>query len=346
MRAQRIRLLLVVSLLFPTAAVFGSDLPLFASEDKLDVTFVVPIETIVDDAERRPIVEGVMQYVDESGATVTLDLEMNTRGKSRLSYCRFPPLKINLKRKQVEGTLFEGQNKLKIVTHCRGSDTFERYLLQEYSIYAAFNVIANRSFRVRPLLVTYRDSEAEEDDQVHPAYFIETDQEVAARYGMEEISVEKIRPSQLDSMHAIKLALFQFLIGNTDWSSYTGPAGEGCCHNTKPIAPPGEQTGWISLPYDFDQAGIINTSYSAPADSLGIRSVRQRVFRGRCTNLDQLDEAITVFNERREALEAALLPPQLEGRKRSSAARYIEDFYEIINDPDHLQRQIIDECLG
>ena len=327
-------------------AVAESNLPLFASDETLDVTFVVPIETVVDDAERRPVVEGYMEYTNDAGQTVRLDLEMNTRGHSRLEYCRFPPLKIDLKRKQAEDTLFDGQNKLKVVTHCRGGDTFERYLLQEYSIYDAFNVIAERSFRVRPLRVTYRDSEGDEDDQVHPAFFIETDHEVADRYDMEEVAVSQIDPAQLEPRHAIKHALFQYLIGNTDWSAIRGPADDNCCHNTKPLAPPGQQDKWISLPYDFDQAGIINTRYSAPASELGIRSVRQRVYRGRCEHHDYLDEVIAIFNDRRSTLEAALLPDGLEGRTRNSAERYINQFYEIINDPETLRREITDQCIG
>ena len=79
---------------------------------------------------------------------------------------------------------------------------------------------------------------------------------------------------------------------------------------------------------------------------LGIRSVRQRVFRGRCSNIDQLEGTIVIFNERRAAIEAALLPAALEGKPRKTAAKYIDDFYEVINDPRDLQRRIIDKCVG
>lgn len=346
MQLRHIAFLTIINALLAGRAVAESNLPLFLSDESLDITFVVPIDTVVDDAERRPVVAGTLQFTDEAGRIMVLDLEMNTRGHSRLEYCKFPPLKIDLKRKQAEGTLFDGQNKLKVVTHCRGGDTFERYLLQEYSIYDAFNVIADRSFRVRRLTVTYRDSEGEEDDQVHPAFFIETDQEVADRYDMEEVVVSQIDPAQLEPRHAVKHALFQYLIGNTDWSAIRGPADDNCCHNTKPLAPPGHQSGWISLPYDFDQAGIINTRYSSPASELGIRSVRQRVYRGRCQHHEFLDEVIGIFNDRRDALETALLPDGLEGGTRRSAERYINQFYEIINDPEKLQREIIDECIG
>ncbi len=304
------------------------------------------METIVDDAERRPVVEGVLHYTDERGQKISLQIEMNTRGNSRLEYCRFPPLKINLKRKQTKGTLFEGQNKLKVVTRCRYGSTFERYLHQEFGIYRAFNVVANRSFRVRMLRATYRDSSGGRKDEVQPAYFVETDNEVAARYGMDEIDINRISSAQLDPAHTSKFSLFQFLIGNTDWSVIKGPGNEDCCHNGKLIIPPGSQDGWIVLPYDFDQAGLINTKYSLPAEGLGIQSVRQRVFRGRCRNIHQLENTIAIFNERRAAIEAELLPTVLEGRNRKVAARYIDDFYKIINDPRKRQNKLTKRCIG
>ncbi len=321
-------------------------LPLFASDDVLNITFEVPMQTIIAKAERKPEVDGLLHYTEDDGRAVTLQIKMNTRGKSRLEYCSFPPLKINLKRKETKGTLFAGQNKLKVVTRCRSRDEFERYLLQEFSVYGAFNVLSGRSFRVRMLNVTYHDSSGKREDEIQKAFFIETDQEVAARYGMEELSLKTVKYSKLDPAHTSKLTLFQYLIGNTDWSLLRSPLNEDCCHNSKLIAAPGAENGWIALPYDFDQAGLINTRYAEPAESLKIRSVRQRVYRGRCSNLKQLEATMAIFNERRAAIEAALLPIALEGKHREKAARYIAEFYETINDPEKLKRNILDKCLG
>jgi hypothetical protein len=331
---------------FVTVNVHADELPLFASDEIIDIVFEAPMDTIVSEAEDRPEVEGIMRYTEADGRIVTLNLKMTTRGKSRLRYCRFPPLKIDLKKSETADTLFTGQNKLKVVTRCRDGDKFERYLLQEFSIYGAFNVLADRSFRVRMLNVTYVDTSGKREVETHTSYFIETDQEVAARYGMEQLQVNNIQFSKLDPAHASKLSLFQYLIGNTDWSMVAGPAGAGCCHNNKLIVTPGSDSGWIMLPYDFDQAGLINTSYSEPSEMLGIRSVRQRVFRGRCSNIDQLDDTIVIFNERRAAIEAALLPDGLVDKPRKTAVKYIDEFYEVINDPKQRQKRIIDKCVG
>ncbi len=319
--------------------------PLFEDQTILDVIIEMPMKTIVNDAADRPEVPGVLRYTD-AGSEVALDFTMTTRGKSRLAYCRFPPLKLNLKKKQVKGTLFEGQNKLKIVTQCKSSKTFKRYLIQEYGIYHGFNVLTDKSIRARALSVTFRDSEGERDDDVQPAFFLESDKEVAQRLSMEPIKSPSINPAQLDSKHASIFALFQYLIANTDWSMLKGPGSDPCCHNGKVIITPGTSDGWIVLPYDFDQAGLINTGYSMPADGLGLRSVRQRLFRGRCRNLEHLDESIAQFNELRLQIEEALNPPGIDDRSRKKALKYIDGFYEIVNNPKKRKKKIEDDCLG
>ena len=319
--------------------------PLFEDLTKLDVIIEMPMKTIVKDAKDRPEVPGVLRYTDV-GSEVAIDFTMSTRGRSRLKYCKFPPLSMNLKKKQVKGTLFEGQNKLKIVTRCKPGKLHERYLFQEFGIYGGFNVLTDSSFRARALSVTFKDSEGKRKDEVLPAFFLESDNEVAERLSMEPIKSSTIDPAQLDPKHASVFELYQYLIANTDWSTLKGPGSEPCCHNGKVIITPGTTNGWKVLPYDFDQAGLINTSYSMPADGLGIRSVRQRLFRGRCLNLMHLDESIAMFNESRPQIEEALNPPAIDKRNRKNAQKYIDDFYEIINDPKQRKKKIEDDCLG
>jgi hypothetical protein len=319
--------------------------PLFEDQSKLDVVIEMPVTTIVNDAEHRPEVLGVLRYT-EAGTEIALDIMMSTRGHSRLEICRFPPLSMNLKKKQVVGTLFEGQNKLKIVTRCKQGKTYERYQIQEFGIYRGFNVLTDYSFRARVMSVTFKDSEGKRKDDVQSAFFLESDDEVAERLSMEPIKSPTIDPAQLDSKHAIVFELYQYLIANTDWSLLKGPGTEPCCHNGKVIITPGTTNGWIVLPYDFDQAGLINTRYATPADGLGIRSVRQRLFRGRCLNLKHLDESIAKFNEMRPQIEEALNPPEFVWRRRKNALKYIDDFYEIVNDPKKRKNKIEDNCLG
>ena len=337
---------IIALLVFATATAGAADHPLFASSETLHLTLDFPVRTLLKERRDKPVLDGVMRFTDENGEEVTIEMSMTTRGKSRLDHCQFPPLKVNLKRKQTIDTVFHGQNKLKIVTHCRRGGTYLRYLHQEYGIYRAFNVISDYSYRVRLLRITYRDTEDDLEETVADAFFIESHSEAAIRHGRERLRVGEVKPRQLNEEQAARYTLFQYLIANTDWSMLKGPGEEGCCHNGKVIVERGTDDDWIVLPYDFDQAGLIYTKYSMPADGLGLRNVRQRLYRGRCLHNDQLEDTVALFNDKRAEIEQAIIP---EGLNKSSARRslkYIDDFYEILNTPKQYQRRILDACLG
>jgi hypothetical protein len=334
---------ILVLLLLPVA-VMADALPLFDSDDTLHLTIEAPMHTLISDAAERPVVEATATYTDADGNTVTVPVRMSTRGKSRLTVCRFPPLSLSVKNKAASKTIFEGQKSLKIVTHCQSHAQFRSYLHQEYGIYEAFNVLTDVSFRTRFLNVTYRDSEGRIKDIQEPAFFIESIGEVADRNGLQRQKVLRVETEQLEPEYAVLSAMYQFLVGNTDWSVKLSPEESDCCHNGRVLAAPDAKVGWMVVPYDFDQTGIINPRYAEPAPQLGIRSVRQRLYRGRCVHSGQLDGVIALFNERRPQIETALLVSGIRDPK--SASKYIDSFYRIINDPKQHTKHIEKRCMG
>lgn len=331
-------------LLISSAICRADELPLFASDEPLDITLEFPLDTIIRQAEKEPVVSGTAHYTDADGQKVSLPIKLSTRGKSRLEMCSFPPLSLQIDKKDGKGTIFKGQKELKIATHCHPNATFRSYILQEFSIYRAFNVLTDISFRARYLNITYQDTDKPTRTIVANGFVLESVRELANRLELKRQKVSVVKSSQLDPEYAALAALFQFLIGNTDWSTSRGHDGANCCHNGKVLSLPGAAEGWQVVPYDFDQSGIINTSYSVPAESLRIRSVRQRVYRGKCSHVSGTDDAIGLFNQNRQALEAALLPQGI--KKRKSAVKYVDEFYEIINDPKKRRKNIDDRCRG
>lgn len=331
-------------LLLLPAAGLADDAPLFDTNEPLDITIEFPLREVMRKAADRPVVDGVATYASANGEVTSLTVKVSTRGRSRLTVCRFPPLALSVKKKAAAGTVFEGQKSLKLVTHCRSNQLYRNYLQQEYGIYEAFNVLTDVAFRTRLLNVTYRDSENPDFVITEQAFFIESIREVAARNALERKKVPRTQTSQLDSAYATLSAMFHFMIGNTDWSVKQAPPDSNCCHNGRVLGPEGQQEGWKVVPYDFDQAGLINTEYAVPPEQLRLRSVRQRLWRGRCVHNDGLDEVIALFNERREAIEAAVRVP--DERKAKDAMKYIDGFYEVINDPKKRQRAIEKRCLA
>ena len=261
------RRMILLLLVFPIV-IRADGSTLFDSDEPLSIVLEFPVRTVVRQAENRPVVDGMARYRNLDGETVSLPVQISSRGKSRLEACKFPPLSLAVKKKSAKGTVFEGQKSLKVVTHCRSSADFRSYVRQEYGIYEAFNVLTDVSFRARHINVTYRDTEKAGAEIQEQGFLIESIGEVAKRTNLERQRVTRVKTAQVDPRYATLSALFNFMVGNTDWSVKLSPEESDCCHNGRVLSQPGETTGWKVVPYDFDQAGIINTRYACRRPSL------------------------------------------------------------------------------
>lgn len=321
--------------------------PLFMAHDVLEFTIEAPFKKVFrersQESEQFP---AVLTYQD-GGEQVTLNLKVNTRGRFRLRKrtCNFPPIQLDLQKDSVAGTIFAGQNKIKLVTHCQsGRDQYEQYVIQEYLVYRAYNLFSDMSFRVRLAHITYIDNEENKDPLTKYAFLIEHKDDLAARTGWEILEIPLVPPDYFEQDNLNAVSVFQFLIGNTDISLFQAAPGEDeCCHNAKAL---GSMAGPVfSVPYDFDMSGIVNTRYSEVPEKLGIRNVRQRLYRGHCVPPDQMARTIQMFKEQKDALYALYMEQeQLDEKVRKKTIEYLDDFYEIINNDRKLEREIVDDC--
>ncbi len=332
----------------------AQDGPLFASHDLVALTIHAPFQDIFEhrgqESEEYP---GVVVMRGESGESDTVDVDIRTRGRARLAkrICRFPPLRLDFPKDSVAGTLFEGQNKLKLVTHCQDDrEEYEQYVLLEYLIYRVYNTLTELSFRVRLARITYEDTGGDRDTVTRYGFLIEHEDAVAERTGWEYIVAPVIPPDALDPENLAQAEVFHYLIGNTDWSAFKPDGGSSeCCHNTKPIGD--AATGPVfTLPYDFDITGLLNTRYAnqlyrGNLDDMGLRNVRQRRFRGRCRSAPLWPAVFATFNERRSEIEALFRNQDgLDDDVLEETLEYIEEFYEVINDEGRVRREFERRC--
>jgi len=335
----------ILAMLSIPASTFAAA-PLFDSQATLSLTIEAPMRVLVRKRLDKPQFDAIVTWTDESGESGVLAAKLSPRGNARLAACDFPPLRLEFDRDATRGTPFEGRKRLKMVTHCGAGTAKRAWLWQEYGIYRAYNAITEYSYRVRMLDVSYEDSKSRRWRRRSPAFLIEPTSEVAARLGMHAIEPEQVRDAQFNRPETANNLLFQYLIGNTDFAVKKGPSGETCCHNGRVIAPEQSSDGWVVLPYDYDQAGIINTSYALPDERLSIRRVTSRYYRGFCWQNDLLPDTIARFNEQRQAIATALVPEALSAGKQKRAKRYIDRFYEIVNDSRELGKRLTSKCRG
>lgn len=319
--------------------------PLFDSEDMLTLTIEAPFRTLFGDLLYDGVyVEG--QLTEEGEAP--LQVRLRPRGKSRRNpeTCNFPPLTVNFKKGDLEGTVFDGQNKLKLVTHCQDrKKNFQLYYRQEYHIYKVYNLLTDESFRVRPAMVTYIDTDGKRKTVTRFGFFIEDADELAERISLARYKVEKFKSDMLDPVDASRHAIFQYLIANLDWAIMGGPPGENCCHNTKPFI--NDANVVTSVPYDFDFAGVVNARYATPPEGVKVKNVRTRLYRGLCKHNGTVPAAVALINEKRDAITELYQTSQyLEERDASKALKFYDGFFKTVNNPKSFDRRIIRKCRG
>jgi hypothetical protein len=343
---RTLNLIFVIVVVAATKTSIAAGAPLFESSEPIKITITAPMRDLLRRRKSKSEFDGVMQYEDASGALRELPIKVAARGNSRLEVCSFPPIRVTVDKKKAAGTLFQDQRRLKMVTKCKGSQSGANWLLLEHGIYVAYNEITDFSFRARLIEVTFRDTKSEKWQESQTAFFIESIGEAARRLDRKAIRPPAIDSAQYNLQEMAHNALFQYLIGNTDFSVKRGPSGEGCCHNGRTVAPRGSQKDLVILPYDFDQAGVMDTSYALPDERFRIRKVTSRLYRGFCWHNDELVDSIALFNERREQLVAALVAPGLSKKGADKTEKFVNRFFATVNDPKALQKQIFDKCRG
>ena len=286
-----------------------------------------------------------------AGASQTIPIQVRPRGLTRRTagYCDFPPIQLIFGEKStLKGTVFKGQNKLKLVTYCRDQADYEQRIMLEYLAYKLYNVVTPASYRVRAAEVTYRKDD-KDTGVTRFGYLIEDLAELADRNHRKALKVasRELKPAQFDAHAAGRAALFEYMIGNLDWDFTAGPAGADCCHNSRFVAakdtPP--LTGVAPIAYDFDYSGLVEAPYSGPPVGIPVEAVTDRFYRGYCVSSAEMPAVVAEFRTHRGEMMALINgQPGLASKFRSKAARYMDDFFAILDDPGKVQNQIVKHC--
>jgi hypothetical protein len=319
---------------------------LFSENTEIQFVLEGPLTTLVRTAPRStdPYPAAVILPSEQR-----LEIQLSARGLSRRTrgLCATPPLRLDFG-DGLRGTPFQGQNRLKLVTRCRPGSNYQQLVVLEYLAYRLHNEITPFSYRVRPALVTYRDTDGRRREDAQFNYLIEDGDDVARRNRRVELDVMtgEVNSAGLNAEAAARFALFQYMIGNLDWDMVQQRPGEQCCHNTRLLgASANSRSGLMPVPYDFDHSGLVDAPYATPPDSIPVRNVRTRYYRGLCIHNNQLPAAMEAFRSRRAALNAVVAnEARLSEARRRTAQRYIDEFFELIDNPARVERDIIQRC--
>jgi len=311
--------------------------PLFDSEEPLQVTIISDFKNLVKHKTEQPTYQPAKLILNGDTAN-EFSIRVKSRGFSRRTYdfCYFPPILINFKKKAVENTVFENQNKLKLVTYCKNTNINEDFVLQEYLIYKVYNLLTDYSFKVRLVEVTYQDSDNKQKPVTRYGFFIEGDDNMAERNNTEVTKVKLANHDRCDLSSIDLFTMFQYMIGNTDWWVEN-------FHNVTLIQP--KDKAPIPVPFDFDYSGAVNAPYAKPDPNLPITSVRERLFRGYCRQPGTYEKTASYFDEKKEAIYNLYRNCKyLDSKQAELTLKYYDGFYDIIDDPKQLMKKINMAC--
>ena len=287
-----------------------------------------------------PDVPAEITYRDADGSEKRLAASIRTRGRWKTAHCSFPALFVFFAPDQTAGTLFEGETMLPLTTDCKQKvSRYERYALIEHLAYRLYRLLTDLGLHSRLSQITYVHTDTDRSLKRY-GFFTEHFDRLAARtdrdfYRVKSLDLYKTVPEEMAT-----LALFQFMIGNLDWSAYGS-------HNIALFRDPNGIT--TPVPYDFDYSGLVNAEYAVPPESLSrsvtLRNIRDRLYRGFCwPDLDWPALFDKFQRIRGDIFTEVAATPGLSNTARRDVKKYLESFYGIIDSEKKRRRFIIEKC--
>ena len=202
-----------------------------------------------------------------------------------------------------------------------------------------YNVLSEFSFKARMLRINYFDSLTNQPICSEYAFFLLDLDDLASRNDALAVEKKGIHPKFLRPFDYGVMAVFQYMIGNTDWH-------EPSLHNLYLLKPQDPTSQYlVAVPFDFDYSGIINSHYAVVREGLPIENVKERLYRGLCQNQDMVKAVLEHFVTHKQAVYAAVNKHGvLSERERDSMIHYLDEFYHIFDKPRRVRRAFISLC--
>lgn len=274
-----------------TPSVFDS----FYSEDVLSVILETDLDALINDRRREDFQTATITYEDADKKTTSWTVEVKPRGKFRRRICDFPPVKLKFDKDELAAAGLNGHNDLKLVTHCLDDKQEGRdNVMREFLAYEMYNLLTPNSYRVQLVRIEYRDTEGNIRPIKRYGFLLEDTDEMAERLGGEECDTcVNPDPARLDPKEENLLSVFQYMIGNGDWSLTMA-------RNVKFIELSSGRL--VPVPFDFDFSGLVDASYAIPNREYGQWDLQSRVYMGLQPDKDLLIETLAKFARKKKDL--------------------------------------------
>jgi hypothetical protein len=323
---------------YAVADTLGDNIRLFDSNELLEISLRFDITYFKKKKPVEEYLDAILTYHTSEKDSVNKEIKVRSRGESRLSICDFPPLLLNFKMNDSTGGEFNSINKLKMVTYCKAGN--EESILKEYLIYKLYNALTDNSYRVRLLRVNYINTSKESKPVRTFAFVIEPTEVLAKRLNSVEVTSTNLTQKNIKPEMMDRVAIFNYMIGNTDWAVPSN-------HNILILAQGNADRPNLGMivPFDFDFSGLVNTDYAAPAEGLGIESVRDRIYIGICRSEEVFLNALQEFSNKKEEFYKVIEEfPYLGERSKKSMISYLDGFFIGFDKRNSIVNSLLNNC--
>ena len=313
---------------------------LFGETDPMHITLTLDLKKYQREKYKGEYMPVHFHYYLNDTLQLDKNLQLKARGNFRRTHCSLAPFWLDVRNVDLRSDELQDVKRIKIVTHCKGSQAYEEYVLKEYLCYKIYNIISPVSFRVRLVRMTYVDTGRKNKVTQGWAFMIEPEEMLAQRMNANVVKRDDLRTSLLRPWEIDILALFQYMIGNIDYSVYGR-------QNMKFLGLPGYGTaGYTPVPYDFDYTGLVDAYYAEPSEYVGIKSVRERVYLGPCREAEVYLAAVEHIKQCREEIFQLVKDFEfLDQKDKKGVIDYIEQYFELSEHPKSLISSMQRTCI-
>lgn len=303
------------------------------------ITLKYSIKALKEETNDSTYIVSMLVFKTPGAGKDSMEVSLRARGNYRRKHCYFVPVKLKIKAADTRSTPLEGIQELKLVLPCV-SDTYRSdYILKEYLAYKLYEHISPYHYKTRLVQLDLLE-EKSRSTKKHEllGFFIEDNNHLEERLGARKMK-KNVHPLYQDPLSSVQNNLFEYMIGNTDFSTRQQ-------HNQTLFY---VDEKYVSVPYDFDMSGLVNAPYAAVSNiqriTRSITEVTQRVYKGYQRDPVLLQQVRRQFLALKPKLmgELELLRPLFgdPGQYRE-AHHFMEVFFEEMMDDSRFERRIIE----
>lgn len=296
------------------------------------ITLETDLTTLLTNRYSNDYFPGLLTLANGESFTV----KIQPKGKYRRKIAEIPPLKIKASKKELRERGLDTLTEMRLVLPCYDNYRGDQLLIKEYLIYRMFEQLTDRCVRARLVRVTLRDNHVEKSSKKMYGLLLEDNEETAARLGGTLTEQYGLPVDSLDVDYTALVAVFQYMIGNTDWDI-------AMMRNVRMLRTP---DGKISpIPFDFDFSGLVSAPYASPSSESGLRNVRDRFLMANGIPREALRRAVQRLKEKQQDLLSTCYSRHLPREVSYEMTQYLETFFRKIDKNNDVPSRSITEIV-